>query len=308
MRGAAGPGRVRHRVLANISEHGLWSPGERVAIAVSGGMDSVCLLDLLLQTQGAHGGVLSVATVDHGSRPESSADADFVEGLALSAKLPYHRATLRMGRSASEEQMRDARYRFFDEIDVDVVVVAHHRDDQAETVLLQLLRGAGTRGLGGMGWKRGHIARPLLDIPRDDLRAWADHRALVWREDSTNLDPSYLRNRIRHEVLPLLEELRPGALSTLARSAGVAADDDAWLSSLATEALEDIGGPPFEAGWVGGAPPALVGRVLLRFTPDLGANGLRALRAAARNGSGEVQLDAGRSWRVAAGLVTLGDT
>ena len=307
MRGNAGPGRLRHRVLANISEHELWRPGAKVAVAVSGGMDSVALLDLLLQTQGAHGGVMSVATVDHGTREDSSLDADFVEQLALRAKLPYHRATLRLGSSASEEKCRDARYAFFDDIEVDAVVVAHHRDDQAETVLLQLLRGTGTRGLGGMGWKRGRIVRPLLDVTREELRAWADHRALVWREDSSNLDPSYLRNRVRHEVIPLLEKLRPGASATLARSAGVCADDDAWLEQLADAALEGVSGPPFPAPWVASAPPALVGRVIQRISPDLGANGLRALRAAAVRQSGEVALEGGRAWRVADGMVTLHD-
>ena len=230
-------GRLRDRVAEAIRDLDLWKPGDRVAVAVSGGVDSVVLLDLLCATAGRHRGVLSVVTVDHGTRPGSASDADFVAELARGRGLACHRVDLDLGAGASEARCRDARYAAFASLDVEVVALAHHRDDQAETVLIRLLRGAGSRGLAGMPHRRDRYVRPLLDLPGADLRAHAVQHGLAWREDPTNTQLHFLRNRVRHQLLPLLEELRPGAAAVLARSAGLAAEDDALLDRLATERL-----------------------------------------------------------------------
>jgi len=252
---SASAGRLRHRVGQAIADRQLWRPGDRVAVAVSGGLDSVACLDLLLETQAWHSGVLSVVTVDHGTRPESGSDAAFVRELAAAKGLSCVCAEVQL-QTESEEALRDARYRIFEGLDAEFVCLGHHRDDQAETVLLQLLRGAGSRGLGGMRWKRGRYVRPLLDITRSEIRRWAEHRALQWREDVSNADAKYLRNRVRAEVLPLLEQLRPGAGAALARSATNLAADDAWLRSLGERQ------PPWPLRWIQSAPDAQVRRSL----------------------------------------------
>ncbi len=218
MRGEASPGRLRHRVGANIREHALWRAGDDVLVAVSGGADSVVLLDVLVQTQRWHRGRLRVATVDHGVRGGSAADADFVETLGHTMGLAVSRLRVRP-RGRSEAALRDARYAALRELGATVIVTAHHRDDQAETVLLHLVRGAGLGGLASMAWRYNGVVRPLLDIPRVSLRAWLTWRGLSFREDPTNQSRDFLRNRLRHEVLPLLEEIRPGSTGALARTA-----------------------------------------------------------------------------------------
>jgi tRNA(Ile)-lysidine synthase len=284
---SASAGRLRHRVGEAIAEHSLWGPGDRVAVAVSGGLDSVACLDLLLETRAWHEGLLSVVTVDHGTRPESAGDAAFVRALAEQRGLACVCAEVDIP-TASEDALRQARYRVFETVEADIICLGHHRDDQAETVLLQLLRGAGSKGLGGMRWKRGRYVRPLLATPRSEIAQWARHRNLEWREDATNADPKYLRNRVRSEVLPLLERLRPGSSAALARSAANLAADDACLRSLGERE------PPWPLMWIREAPAALVRRSLasvLGTTARVDA----ALKIAGR-GSGSVNL--GREGRL----------
>jgi len=175
----SGPGRLRFAVAEAVARHRLWANGDRVAVAVSGGLDSVCLLDLLQQTAGMHGGALSVVTVDHGTRPGSAEDADFVEALCAERGVPCTRIDLALGRDASEAGCRAGRFLAFEALDTEVVALAHQRDDQAETVLVNLLRGTGPLGLEGMAWRRGHYVRPLLDTPRAALSAWATWRGLA---------------------------------------------------------------------------------------------------------------------------------
>ncbi|MCA9490016.1 MAG: tRNA lysidine(34) synthetase TilS [Myxococcales bacterium] len=222
MRGRAGPGRLRHRVGATIRDRGLWTAGERVAVAVSGGADSVALLDLLVETRRWHGARLEVVTVDHGTRADADTDASFVWALARDRGLPVTRFDLGLGAHASEAVCREARYAAFERLGADRIALAHHREDLVETVLLQLIRGTAAHGI---AWVRGPYVRPLLDVPRDDLRRWLAWRSLAWREDPTNEERIRLRNRLRHEVLPLLEDLRPGAIGAFARSVLAAADE-----------------------------------------------------------------------------------
>lgn len=279
-------GRLRHRVGGAIQAHRLWEPGHRVVVAVSGGLDSVCLLDVLVQTAGWHGADLAVATVDHGLHPESADHARFVEELARGLGLPCFVRRVHVP-DPSEASARTARYAALEGLEADRVALAHHREDQAETVLLQLLRGAGARGLGAMARRRGRYVRPLLDVHRAELEAWARHRGLRWVEDPTNPDPRYLRNRVRHEILPLLEELRAGAVANLARSAALCAEDDAWLEGQVPEG-------ELERAWVAEGPAPLVARALRRRWPEADAAHLAAVVQAARRGAGQVRLPGGR--------------
>lgn len=226
------PLRLRHRVGQAIQAHALWRPGEHVAVAVSGGLDSTVLLDLLVETRAWHGARLTVVTVDHGTGAHSAKLADQAAEQAERCGLPLARLRLDLGPTASEARCREARLSIFAGLSADHIALAHHADDLAETVLLHLLRGAGTRGLAGMARRSGRRVRPLLDEPRAALRAWADARGLTWREDPTNADPRFLRNRVRAELLPLMEALRPGAAAAIARGAAFAAADDALLTRL----------------------------------------------------------------------------
>lgn len=285
---AVGPLRLRFTVLEAIRAHRLWRLGDRVAVAVSGGLDSVVLLDVLVETARAHGGVLSVVTVDHGTRPDSADDARFVEALAAARGLPVATFRYDLGEGASEDAARRARLAAFDALPVDVIALGHHRDDLVETALLGWIRGSGTRGMGNLGWRSGSRVRPLLGVGRDALRAWAEARGLTWRDDPTNADLRYLRNRVRRDVLPALAALGPGVVEGMARGARHAAADDAWLEACSRDAEVAVGPPddsgfsPLSLDFVAEGPAPLVRRALLRRRPEATGAQLDALIAAAR--------------------------
>jgi tRNA(Ile)-lysidine synthase len=229
------------------------APGDGVAVAVSGGADSLALLHALRVLAGPRKWRLAVLTVDHGLRPGSAADAAFVadhaKALALPARvLTLTSADLEAHRAAGPEAAaRAARYAALwpaaDALDCHWLATGHTLDDQAETVLLQLLRGAGPDGLAGMPVRSGRLLRPLLGVRRAQTRACCAAAGLPWREDPTNASDTPLRNRVRHQLLPLLEELRPGATATLARTATLAADERAWLDPLVAATSATIMGP-----------------------------------------------------------------
>lgn len=296
--------RLRDRVCEAIAAHRLWEPGQRVAVAVSGGLDSVCLLHLLARTAGRHGGVVEVVTVDHGTRAGSATDADFVEELARGLGLPCARHDLSLGRGASEAACRQARFRVLDTCEADAVALAHHRDDQAETVLVNLLRGTGPGGLEGMAWRRGRYVRPLLDVSRARLARFAADHGLLWRDDPTNRSDRFLRNRVRHEVLPLLESLREGACAAVARSASLAAEQGEVLDALLDADPDSAPGPDgWPRAWVADRPRALVRRALHRHVPGLLNRQVDAVIEAAKRGSGEVALSETRRVTVSAAWV-----
>jgi len=291
-----------------IGTHALWEAGDRVAVAVSGGLDSVVLLDLLHHTAAWHEGRLSVVTLDHGTRPSATADAERVVELADRYGLVCTRLALGLGPTASEAQCRTARYAALDGLDVDRVALGHHQRDQAETVLLQLLRGAGARGLRAMRWRRGRYVRPLLDTPHADLEAWAAHRGLEWQEDPTNHEPRFTRNRVRAELLPLLESIRPGAVRSLARSARVSAAEDEWLTALVDQDPVARRTDRWPRAWVANQPLALVGRALRRARPDATTSQVDAVRAAAARGGGRVAMGNDAAWIIDEDHVWLDET
>jgi tRNA(Ile)-lysidine synthetase-like protein len=250
------------------------APGDGVAVAVSGGADSLALLHALRVLAGPRDWRLAVLTVDHGLRPGSTADAAFVADHAKALGLPARVLTLTPAdleahRSAGPEgAARAARYAALwpaaDALHRHWLATGHTLDDQAETVLLQLLRGAGPDGLAGMPVRSGRLLRPLLDVRRAQTRACCAAAGLPWREDPTNASDTPLRNRVRHQLLPLLEELRPGATATLARTATLAADERAWLDPLVAATSATIMGPDAVAegvagGVAGGVAEAVAG-------------------------------------------------
>jgi tRNA(Ile)-lysidine synthase len=222
--------------------------GMRVAVAVSGGSDSVGLLRALAEVASGIGLVLAVAHLHHGIRAaEADEDARFVAELAerLGLELYLHRvdtpASAREKRETLEEAARELRYAWFRELlsegKADAVATAHTLDDQAETVLHRLLRGAWTEGLGGIhpviACQGGVILRPFLQTRHAEIQAWLREIGQPWREDATNTDTAHTRNRIRHELLPRLAEFNPQIGEQLARMATIARDEESlWEQEM----------------------------------------------------------------------------
>lgn len=244
-------------IAGTIHTRALWRRAARVILAVSGGADSMAMLHAL--ASGAGGNLhLHVAHVHHGLRGRAAdADARLVEKTAGQLRLPFHLSrvdvkALAKGRQMSPEMAaREARHAFFYKLAKRyraVVATAHTRDDQAETVLLRLLRGSGTDGLGGIAYKtkiRGlPLIRPLLDVTHAEAVAFLRSRGLKWREDASNADDAMKRNRVRHELLPLLERrFNPRVRDLLVRTASVLRTDAECLSALAAAELASRRGP-----------------------------------------------------------------
>lgn len=226
------------------------APGTSVLVAVSGGPDSVALLHVLFALSSRlQLGPIGVAHLHHGIRgPAADADLEFVVNLASAVGAPCHTdkadvpyLAAEQGKSL-EEAARHARYAFLAQVRHEhgygLVATGHTQDDQAETLLLAMLRGAGPGGLGAMAYQTGHLVRPLLDATRAQVIRFLRAGGHEYRIDLTNSDTAYRRNRVRHELLPLLEEeYNPNIRATLARTAHLLAEEDAWLEGCVREAL-----------------------------------------------------------------------
>jgi tRNA(Ile)-lysidine synthase len=225
--------------------------GHNVAAAVSGGADSVALAHWLRAHHDREPGRVLFAGLIHVNHrlrgAESDRDENFCRALAERLGVPIEvidaPVTTAAGRSP-ESAARAVRYRAFtvaaDRLAATRVATAHTADDQAETVLMRLLRGAGSRGVSGIRAERGLYVRPFLACRRPALREWLASLGESYREDSTNADRSILRNRVRHDLLPVVEQLAPGGVAALARAAALAADDEEVLGRLAVESAVSI--------------------------------------------------------------------
>jgi tRNA(Ile)-lysidine synthase len=279
----------------------LLKPGLRLAVGVSGGADSVALLRALHQRSSQLGLVLHVAHLHHGLRgAEADGDLEFVLTLAAELDLPFHEARVDAGSEAEqagesiEEAARRLRYGWFRSLmaegEVQAVATAHSHDDQAETVCAKFLRGAWTEGLSGihpvLEFAEGRIVRPLLVATRAEVEAYLRALGQCWREDSSNRDAGFTRNRIRHELLPLLEGWNPQLREHMAQMAVLARDEEAWwqaeLSRLGPQIL--MSGKPVRGGGraagdglamdvtrFAGLAPALQRRLLRYAAERLGA-------------------------------------
>jgi tRNA(Ile)-lysidine synthase len=238
------------RVADWIQRHRMFAPGCRVGVAVSGGADSVCLLKVLLELGPRWDLRLRVLHLDHGLRGEESrADAGFVQRVAEQAGLECELRSVDVAARGGnlEQAAREARREFYLERlraeVVDRVATGHTLDDQAETVLFRLLRGAGTAGLAGMrALGPEGIARPLLELRRAEIRAWLRERGIAWREDSSNSDRRFARNRIRLDLLPSLErDWNPSLKGALVQLATLARDEeDYWAGEIQRLAVEHL--------------------------------------------------------------------
>jgi tRNA(Ile)-lysidine synthase len=248
------------KVGSQLRKQQLLKAGDRLGIAVSGGADSVALLRLMLELRSGLGIVLSVVHFNHKLRgAESDKDAVFVADLARRNSLELHSESAHVSEHAEsrglslEAAARELRYAYFFRLlregVLDRIATAHTLDDQAETVLLRLARGAGTRGLAGIypelaegsrlsalgARAEGAVIRPLLSTRRAELESYLKAISQDWREDASNQDPRFARNRVRHGILPVFEEnLNPAIKETLAETAEIArAEEEYWTNEVA---------------------------------------------------------------------------
>ncbi len=251
-------------VAQKLKVAGLAVMGQRVLVGVSGGLDSIVLLDLLSEAGFTNGIQLEVAHFNHGFRGSAStADAEFVRAAALDRKLPFHLGTLSIeetGELESESmEMAGRRYRHkflaerAQELGIQTIALGHHAGDQVETVFLRLFRGEGS-SLGGMklmgpspASSRVRLFRPMLGLKREQLAAWALHRGLAFREDLSNQDESFIRNRIRRSLLPLIiREFGIDALDGILRASGISGAMADWTEMEARKWLKGSFRPAFE--------------------------------------------------------------
>jgi tRNA(Ile)-lysidine synthase len=260
------------RFRSRLGGEGGPGPGERVVVAVSGGLDS-CVLLHLLHFEAPDALDLVVAHYDHALRADSSDDALWVRGLCRAWDVPLR--TERAERApVSEESARRARYAFLERVRTEesatFVMVGHHADDQAETVLFRVLRGTGLGGLAAIPRVRPPgVFRPLLDFWRDELEGYARSARLGWREDPSNDELGYARNAVRHELLPLAERLvAPGARRALVRLARLAEENEAAWQTELTRTLGTLGIEShaaqlsFDRSALGRSPPPMRARIV----------------------------------------------
>ena len=274
---------TEQKVLKFIQKHSLLEMGGRVVVGVSGGPDSLCLLHLFNSLSSQLNISLAVAHLHHGMRREGDAEAEMVGALAADWSLPFYTEKVNVPEYAAEHRLsgeeagRILRYRFLLKTalrcEADRVAVGHHQDDQAETVLFNLLRGTGPDGLSGIIPCRPlgssvRLIRPLLGLPRREIEQYCRDKSLSPALDATNLQTGYTRNRIRLELLPYLEErYNPRVKEALARLAVLAADDRSYLQAQAGRAWKAVSRRQgnrliISRPRLAGLPRALRGRVL----------------------------------------------
>ena len=241
------------QIQESIKAHALLEHGTHLLVGVSGGADSVAMLHALVELAPTLELTLTVAHLNHGIRDVAAEDARFVETLCQSLGVAFTSDSVNVPTLAKnagvslEMAARDARYHFFATaaaaVGANAVATAHTQDDQAETVLLKLIRGAGCSGLNGIArssiMQGLSVIRPLLDTTRESVEAYLRERGLRWKEDATNQDTRLKRNRIRHDVLPLLEEhLNPRVKEALAKTAEILTEENAYMSAATAVALK----------------------------------------------------------------------
>ena len=271
---------MEQKIRAFAERYDMLPNGVLVLVAVSGGMDSMCLLHCLH----AQGIKTAAAHFNHRLRgAEADGDEAFVQDWCRRNGIPFYAGSADVASLAAqggwtvEEAGRRVRYEFLartaEKIGAERIATAHHAQDNAETMLFNLLRGTGRSGLGGISPMRGRIIRPMLTVTRQEIECYAKRYGVPYRTDSTNADTAYTRNYLRHEVLPLLENVNGAAVSHMSSTALLAREEDAYLNSQAKGFMmeelvgEDSVSLPCKA--IGRAPRVLRARIVRLLVDDL---------------------------------------
>lgn len=266
------PNKLYTSFRAHVTKH--VTPESRVCIALSGGVDSVVLLHLFTLLRTEYPLAFSAIHVHHGISPNADHWAHTCQQLCTELDIPLHISRISLQGRAKlglEAAARHARYAEFQHQDAQYIALAHHRDDQAETFMLQLLRGAGAKGLAGMPVLRQQpdhpsYLRPLLDSDRSAILDWAKQFELRWIEDESNQDTRYARNFLRHDILPLLNQRYPAWRATIARSAHNLAEADQLLDELAQlDAAQAIHNQGINCHYLASLSPARARNLLRHF-------------------------------------------
>ena len=283
--------KTEKKVFSYLEENHMIIPGECVVVGVSGGADSVCLLFLLAEYRKQKNFDLHVVHIHHGIRKEADEDALFVEQMCEELGIPFSCHRIDVPQIAVEQKIstevagREARYRSFyqtaAEHNATKIVVAHNKNDNAETVLFHLFRGSGTGGLSGIApVRKGEgdttIIRPLLSLEREEIEAYLKERNIFWRVDATNQENEYTRNRIRHHILPFAEqEVAQGAVDHIVRSAQMLKETEDYLAEQTRKVLQQVarGQGRLEIAGLTAYPPLIQKRVLFAVAKEFSPTG-----------------------------------
>lgn len=225
-----------------IAKHHMLDNAHSIVLAVSGGADSMALAHFMLSAFPTYG--YQIAHLNHGLREAAAADEELVRAFAADRGVPFRlsrcdiAALAKERRQGLEETGREERYGFFRSLGADLILTAHHKNDAAETVLLHLIRGSGLKGVAGMAPREADLGRPFLCVPKDALVAYCKEHDIAFVEDVTNADTAYTRNKVRHELLPLMETINPDVVDAIYRFSVIAAGEDRVLNDAAAQYLD----------------------------------------------------------------------
>jgi tRNA(Ile)-lysidine synthase len=278
---------------------------EPLLVLVSGGGDSVALLDLAIRA----GGVVSALHVNYRLREDADEDELFVRWLSASLSVPLFVEHVELGSEGNlQERARDARYALAERLASGLYAAGHTATDQAETVLYRLAVSPGSRALHGMPGQRGRLIRPLLGVTREEVRAYLRWRGLPWREDPSNADRRFARARVRHDLLEALRSIGPAAERTIAETARQLREEAEVLDAEVDAALAELGGGPAVSASELGRRPAALRRLVLRRLAEAAGGELGAgdvERILSLGGRGSKSLDLGGGLRAVVEYGTL---
>lgn len=297
--------KLRDKIKKVIIDEELITKGERVALGLSGGPDSICLLEILFSLKEEIGFTLEALHVNHMIRGvEADEDELFLKEYCQEKGVPLTSVKLDVSalskeNDKTEEEMgRDLRILELKKLGADKIALAHNKNDQAETILMRIIRGTGVSGLCGMEIKREDgVIRPLLRTPRAEIEEFVAENNLPARQDKTNFEAEYTRNKIRLELLPKLLEFNPNIVDALDRLSASASDDEELLSAIADEFLQSNRDKVLKIKDLSQLSDAVFARVITRYlasfglTEDISAVHIKALRAAVKKNVGNKTIE-----------------
>lgn len=246
---------MKEKVLETIKKHSMIENGEKVVLAVSGGPDSICMLDILNDIKNDEtidiNFEIVVAHVNHMIRKEAEEDEKYVKKYCEEKQIEFYSKSIDVQKMANnnkiglEEAGRKARYDFFDEIlektNAQKIAIAHNKNDKVETVLMHILRGSGISGLKGIEAKRGKYIRPLIECERNEIEEYCDNKKLQPRIDKTNFENEYTRNKVRNLLIPYIQkEFNPNLIKTIDRLSNLVAEEENYMDKQVEKAYKEM--------------------------------------------------------------------